>query len=66
MGSETAPDGTAEEEPKMDSDALIAALRTVLPDGPVPLHEPEFAGNEWDYVKACIDDGWVSSVARFE
>jgi perosamine synthetase len=34
------------------------------------LHEPEFAGREWDYVKECIDTGWVSSagkmVDRFE
>ncbi|MBI5247341.1 MAG: LegC family aminotransferase [Elusimicrobia bacterium] len=36
----------------------------------VPLHEPEFAGNEWKYVKSCLDTGWVSSggafVTRFE
>jgi perosamine synthetase len=36
----------------------------------VALHEPEFAGREWDYVKECIDTGWVSSagayVERFE
>src|SRR5262245_32502057 len=34
------------------------------------LHEPEFAGREWEYVKDCIDTGWVSSagayVDRFE
>lgn len=36
----------------------------------VPLHEPVFAGNEWKYVKDCLDTGWVSStgayVDRFE
>lgn len=30
-----------------------------------PLHEPEFAGNEWEYVKDCIDSGWVSSVGSY-
>lgn len=32
---------------------------------PVALHEPSFAGNEWAYVKECIDTGWVSSVGSF-
>lgn len=27
----------------------------------IPLHAPKFAGNEWAYVKACLDSGWVSS-----
>ena len=31
----------------------------------VALHEPVFAGNEWVYVKECLDTGWVSSVGRF-
>lgn len=34
-------------------------------DGFVPMHEPEFAGNEWAYVKECIDTGWVSSVGAY-
>jgi perosamine synthetase len=54
------------------ADAVLAAVQSVL--GPaeqaLPLHEPEFAGREWDYVKDCIDTGWVSSagvyVDRFE
>ena len=29
------------------------------------LHEPVFAGNEWSYVKECLDTGWVSSAGRF-
>jgi perosamine synthetase len=32
---------------------------------PVGLHTPEFAGNEWAYVKECLDSGWVSSVGRY-
>jgi perosamine synthetase len=52
--------------------AVLTAVQSVLgPAGrPLPLHEPEFAGREWDYVKDCIDTGWVSSVGvyvdRFE
>ncbi len=29
------------------------------------LHEPHFRGNEWTYVKDCIDTGWVSSVGGY-
>lgn len=47
----------------------MAALSSVAPP-PVALHEPEIAGNEWAYVKECLDTGWVSSagayVERFE
>ena len=51
---------------------LLGALRQVLPEraAPYALHEPVFAGQEWSYVKECIDTGWVSSageyVGRFE
>lgn len=50
-----------------DHAAVIAALRSVLPEAgkPIQLHEPVFAGNEWAYVKECIDTGWVSSVGKF-
>lgn len=46
-------------------EAVIAALRTVVPPGPLALHEPQFSGNEWNYVKECLDTGWVSSVGMF-
>lgn len=29
------------------------------------LHEPLFEGNEWNYVKECINTGWVSSAGSF-
>jgi perosamine synthetase len=47
--------------------AVLDALISVLPptDGGLPLHEPYFGGNEWDYVKECLDTGWVSSVGKF-
>lgn len=46
---------------------ILAALHDVLGEGaaPIPLHEPEFRGNEWEYVKECLDTGWVSSVGSF-
>lgn len=49
------------------AEAVLAATRAVLgaPNGLIALHEPEFAGNEWAYVKECIDTGWVSSVGSF-
>ncbi|MGN7469335.1 LegC family aminotransferase [Brevibacillus sp. SAFN-007a] len=31
----------------------------------VALHEPCFQGNEWAYVKECLDTGWVSSVGKY-
>lgn len=47
--------------------AFVETLRRVLPaaEGMVALHQPEFAGNEWAYVKECIDTGWVSSVGAY-
>lgn len=46
---------------------VVDVLRETLPkkDGMIPLHEPVFAGNEWTYVKECLDTGWVSSVGKY-
>lgn len=46
---------------------ILSALRSVLPpdNSFVSLHEPNFSGNEWRYVKECLDTGWVSSVGKF-
>lgn len=33
--------------------------------GFIPLCVPHLAGNEWAYVKECLDTGWVSSVGSF-
>lgn len=46
-------------------DAIVDAVRDVVGPGPVSLHEPYFAGNEWVYVKECIDSSFVSSVGKF-
>lgn len=47
--------------------AVLGAVRHVLgqPGAPLSLHEPEFAGREWDYVRDCLDTGWVSSVGAY-
>lgn len=46
---------------------ILEAVRRVIPlqHGPVALHEPEFGRNELNYLKECIDTGWVSSVGKF-
>jgi perosamine synthetase len=46
---------------------ILAAVRQVLgtPERTLALHEPEFAGREWDFVKECLDTGWVSSVGSY-
>lgn len=31
----------------------------------IPLSEPSLAGNEWVYLKECLDSGWLSSVGPF-
>lgn len=51
---------------------VLDAIRACLPATrqQAALHEPLFAGNEWKYVKDCLDTGWVSTageyVGRFE
>jgi perosamine synthetase len=34
-------------------------------DGGIPLCVPEIRGNEWAYVRDCLDTGWVSSVGSY-
>lgn len=57
---------------RVDASRVVEALESVLPPGPgtLALHEPVFAGREWEYVNQCLDSGWVSSggafVDRFE
>ncbi len=44
---------------------VVAAIRSVVGEVPVALHEPSFAGNEWLYLKECLDSTFVSSVGKF-
>lgn len=46
------------------AERAVAAVAAVV-SGPASLHEPEFAGNEWTYVKDCIDTGWVSTAGKY-
>lgn len=45
--------------------SVCQRIHKVVGDQCVALHEPNFTGNEWLYVKECIDTGWVSSVGSF-
>lgn len=42
--------------------ALVAHIRSIYGDDPVPLHRPVFEGNERQYIVDCIDSNFVSSV----
>ncbi len=44
--------------------AVLEALNSVVA-GRASLHEPEINGNEWAYVKDCLETGWVSSVGSY-
>lgn len=43
----------------------ITAVRSVVGTSKVQLHEPKFAGREWEYLKECLDSTFVSSVGKF-
>lgn len=45
--------------------SIQAAISQVAGLAPVALHEPRFAGNEWAYLKECLDSTYVSSVGKF-
>ena len=40
-------------------------MRSVVGITPAALHEPSFAGNEWLYLKECLDSTFISSVGKF-
>lgn len=44
---------------------IVTAIQSVIGSGPVMLHEPRFIGNEWTYLKECLDSTFVSSVGKF-
>ena len=43
---------------------ILDVLEKLIPSGS-SLHEPEFSGKEWDYVKDCLDTGWVSTAGEY-
>jgi len=44
---------------------VTRAIRNVVGNGPVKLHEPTFTGNEMKYVEDCINSTYVSSVGKY-
>jgi perosamine synthetase len=50
--------------------ALPTEQGSTAHSGPIPLCVPHLGGNEWQYLKECLDTNWVSSagpfVTRFE
>jgi perosamine synthetase len=44
---------------------IVQAISSVVGAGPAALHEPRFRGNEWSYLKECLDSTFVSSVGKF-
>jgi aminotransferase in exopolysaccharide biosynthesis len=44
---------------------IVAALASAIGNAPAVLHEPSFQGNEWQYLKECLDSTFVSSVGKF-
>lgn len=44
---------------------VVEAIGSVLGQRKVSLHEPSFEGNEWKYVKECLDSTFVSSVGKY-
>jgi aminotransferase in exopolysaccharide biosynthesis len=47
------------------ADQIVAAIDVAIGPGPLVLHEPSFRGNEWLYLKECLDSTFVSSVGKF-
>tara|TARA_B100001971_G_C17752333_1_gene316083 strand:- start:97 stop:354 length:258 start_codon:yes stop_codon:yes gene_type:complete len=45
----------------------LKALKKILknPKNPISLHEPQFIGNEYSYLKGYIDSNFVSTVGKF-
>jgi aminotransferase in exopolysaccharide biosynthesis len=44
---------------------IVAAIQSVVGTAPVALHEPNFDGNEWLYLKDCLDSTYVSYVGKY-
>jgi perosamine synthetase len=44
---------------------VTKAVRNVVGNGPIKLHEPSFTGNEIKYVEDCINSTYVSSVGKY-
>jgi perosamine synthetase len=48
--------------------SIVPSCETATPSKPpetIPVAVPNIGGNEWAYIKECLDTGWVSSVGPF-
>src|SRR5258706_7888054 len=51
--------------PRSGADLTVDAIVGVVGARPrVALHEPWFCGREWQYLKECLDSGWVSTAGK--
>ena len=50
-----------------EENTVLNKIRKVCKDKNIyyTLHEPYFIGNEWKYVKDCLDTGWVSTAGKY-
>ncbi len=51
----------------IDVEHTTAILKEILKMNKIPisLHEPSLWGREWDYLKDCLDTGWVSYAGQY-
>src|ERR1700683_5447534 len=47
------------------AEQIVAAIRRVAGPGTLALQERSFGGNDWSYLKQCLDSAFVSSVGQF-
>lgn len=47
------------------AEQIISAIHKVIGSKAAALHEPSFNGNEWLYLKECLDSTFVSSIGKF-
>ena len=53
-------------DPKLPEIVLGALIKVLgAAEELIPLHAPTFSGREWEYVKDCIDTGWVSTAGSY-
>ncbi|MDD3269533.1 MAG: LegC family aminotransferase [Syntrophomonadaceae bacterium] len=53
---------------ELDLQKILEIIRKVVKQDTgqeIMLHEPCFRGNEWRYIRECLDSGWVSSAGGF-
>ena len=44
---------------------VLRAIKSITGNCETALHEPQFRGNEWKYLKDCIDSTYVSSIGKY-